>query len=221
MDSVAPATGSPLLDARNLRCERDERLLFSDVAFELGAGEVLQVEGPNGSGKTTLLRFLAGLSSRCEGDLRWQGQPMREARYEFVSDSLYIGHEPAVKLGLSPIENLRWHCALWQRPPRLGIDAALAKVGLRGYEDVQAQSLSAGQRRRIGLARLYLSPARLWILDEPFTAIDRAGVERLEALIAEHAESGGSAILTTHHALSLRGALKTLALTAPVSAMAL
>jgi len=203
---------SVLLGAYDLRCERDERVLFEGLTLELLAGEVLQVEGPNGSGKTTLLRYLAGLSSRCEGVLQWKGVDTLSSRYEFSSDSLYVGHESAVKLSLTPVENLRWHAALWQRPMKRDIDSALQQVGLSGYEDTPAQNLSAGQRRRIGLARLYLSPAQLWILDEPFTAIDKDGVAQLESLIADHAEQGGCAVLTTHHALAMRGRLRRLVL---------
>jgi len=194
---------APLLEARALRCERDERLLFERLDFVLRAGEVLQVAGPNGSGKTTLLRALAGLSSRVEGEMLWCGKPLAARRWEYLRESLYIGHEPAVKSGLSARENLRWHAALWQRTSGRDADEALAEFGLGRCLDTPALQLSAGQRRRIALARLLLSPARLWILDEPFTAIDHAGVAQVEGLVEAHARAGGAVLLTTHHRLGL------------------
>jgi heme exporter protein A len=194
---------APLLEARGLRCERDERLLFEGLAFTLRAGEVLQLAGPNGSGKTTLLRALAGLSTRVEGELLWCGRPLAAARWDYLRETLYIGHEPAVKPGLSARENLRWHAALWQRAGSCGIDRALAAIGLGRFLDTPALQLSAGQRRRVALARLLLSPARMWILDEPFTAIDHAGVAQIEELIAAHARAGGAVLLTTHHRLAI------------------
>jgi heme exporter protein A len=191
-----------LLEARGLRCERDERLLFRDLDFTLGRGEILQVAGPNGSGKTTLLRAVAGLSTRVQGELSWCGAPLDAARWEFNRETLYIGHEAAVKPGLTARENLRWHAGLWQRTRDISLDEALGRLGLGHTLDTPAQQLSAGQKRRIALARLVLSPASLWILDEPFTAIDHAGVAQIERLIAEHAAAGGAALLTTHHRLA-------------------
>ncbi|HEY5717626.1 MAG TPA: cytochrome c biogenesis heme-transporting ATPase CcmA [Motiliproteus sp.] len=193
----------PLLEANNLFCERDERILFENLSFTLNAGEILQVEGPNGSGKTTLLRILAGLSSAYEGDLQWKGESMDDARDDFLASMLYFGHLPGVKATLTAEENLRWYCAVHPLTRIEGISEALAKVGLRGFEDVPCHSLSAGQNRRVSLARLYFSEAPLWILDEPFTAIDKRGVAEKEALIAAHAAKGGSVILTTHHELAI------------------
>lgn len=193
----------PLFEARDLRCERDERVLFEGLSFALFPGEVVQVLGSNGAGKTTLLRAVAGLSSRVSGDMCWNGTPLQEARWDFLRESLYLGHDAAVKPGLSPVENLRWHAGLWGRTRDIGIVGALRAVGLGDHLDSPAQQLSAGQRRRVALARLLLSPALLWILDEPFTAIDLAGVAQVESLVAAHAEEGGAVLLTTHHRLSL------------------
>jgi heme exporter protein A len=197
-----------LLEARGLSCERDERLLFTGLDFSLRAGEILQVAGPNGSGKTTLLRALAGLSTRVSGELRWRGAPLARSHWEFFRDTLYIGHEAAVKPGLTPLENLRWHAGLWQRTRETGMAEALARMGLGHALDTPAQQLSAGQRRRVALARLLLSPAVLWILDEPFTAIDHAGVAQIEALISAHAAAGGATLLTTHHRLGIEGRVR-------------
>lgn len=193
----------PLFEARGLRCERDDRVLFEGLSFALFPGDVVQVLGPNGAGKTTLLRAVAGLSTRVAGSMFWGGLPLPDVRWEFLGGTLYLGHEAAVKPGLTPLENLRWHAGLWGRTRDIGIAGALRAVGLGTHLDTPAQQLSAGQRRRVALARLLLSPARLWILDEPFTAIDLDGVARVEALVADHAARGGAVLLTTHHKFSL------------------
>ncbi|MFW1677703.1 cytochrome c biogenesis heme-transporting ATPase CcmA [Pontibacter sp. JAM-7] len=191
-----------LLQANALFCERDERVLFENLKFELHRGDVLQIEGQNGSGKTTLLRILSGLSSHYEGELYWCGEPLADVRESFQAQMLYFGHHPGVKAMLTPEENLRWYTAVHPALDATSISSALDKVGLRGFEDVPCHSLSAGQNRRVSLARLYLSQAPLWILDEPFTAIDKRGVAEKEALIRQHAEQGGAVILTTHHELA-------------------
>jgi heme exporter protein A len=192
-----------LLKVENLFCERDERILFEGLCFSLEQGEVIQIEGQNGSGKTTLLRILSGLSSNFEGEIFWQGEAIDNVRDEFLSELLYFGHHPGVKAILSPEENLRWYAAMHPGIEQNKISYALEKVGLAGFEDVPCHTLSAGQNRRVSLARLYLSKARLWILDEPFTAIDKKGVAEKEQLILEHAAQGGTVILTTHHELGV------------------
>lgn len=192
---------SPLLELRDLGCERDERLLFSGLNLQLAAGEVVQIGGPNGAGKTTLLRALAGISGDYQGQIFYAGQPLPEACWDFARDRLYLGHLPGIKKSLTPSENLAWYLA--QTGGRISIDEALAAVGLYGYEDTPCYQLSAGQLRRVALARLHLAEARVWILDEPFTAIDKLGVTQLEALIARQSAQGGVVILTSHQDLSL------------------
>lgn len=199
-----------LLQVENLFCERDERILFEDLNFSLNLGEVIQIEGQNGSGKTTLLRILSGLSNNFEGEIYWQGEPVSDVNDEFRSELLYFGHHPGVKAILSPEENLRWYAAMHPGIDESQIFPALEKVGLRGYEDSPCHTLSAGQNRRVSLARLYLSKAKLWILDEPFTAIDKKGVAEKENLILEHASNGGSVILTTHHELGVGDKIRRL-----------
>lgn len=212
--TVKPATAAactaapPLLTVLGLGCERDERWLFEALDFSLEAGEILQIEGPNGSGKTTLLKILSGQFHDHEGEVLWRGQPVARVRDDFLGSLLYLGHQPGIKGTLTPLENLAWYQALAGHSRAAAVSptelawAALAAVGLAGFEDVPAQQLSAGQQRRIALARLHLTPRHLWVLDEPFTAIDTEGVNALEALLLAHAERGGSVVMTTHHRVS-------------------
>lgn len=197
---------------QQLACERDQRELFDGVSLRLEPGEVLQVAGPNGSGKTSLLRILAGLLPPAAGDIGYGEQSIFKlaGRERWRRDRLFIGHAPAVKGALSAEENLAWLCALSQPASAEAIWQALDKVGLRGFEDVLCQHLSAGQQRRVALARLYLEAHPVWILDEPFTAIDRSGVAALEAHLLAHAANGGTVILTTHHSLDHLQGLRTL-----------
>lgn len=201
------------LQAHQLACERDDRWLFQGLDVDIHSGEVVRIEGPNGSGKTTLLKILSGQLSDYHGELYWNGQPMREVREHFLTNLLYLGHAPGVKTGLTALENLSWYQALdGQRGSESERLDALAIVGLAGFEDVPAGQLSAGQQRRIALARLTLTPRALWVLDEPFTAIDRHGVAALEAQLVAHANSGGCVIVTTHHELASSPALRRIEL---------
>ncbi|WGL63691.1 cytochrome c biogenesis heme-transporting ATPase CcmA [Pseudomonas sp. CW003PS] len=192
----------PLLEAVALSCERDWRMLFEQLHFALQPGDMLQISGPNGSGKTSLLRLIAGLRQPTSGDILLQGQALNEQRSELARNLLWIGHAAGIKGLLSAEENLAWLCALHRPASREAIWQALEAVGLRGFEDVPCHTLSAGQQRRVALARLYLEDTPpLWVLDEPFTALDKSGVAQLEAHLAAHCERGGVVVLTTHHSL--------------------
>ncbi|MDH1621943.1 cytochrome c biogenesis heme-transporting ATPase CcmA [Pseudomonas chengduensis] len=191
-----------LLEAVALSCERDWRMLFEQLHFALQPGDMLQISGPNGSGKTSLLRLIAGLRQPTSGDILLQGQALAEQRSELARNLLWIGHAAGIKGLLTAEENLAWLCALHRPANREAIWQALEAVGLRGFEDVPCHTLSAGQQRRVALARLYLADTPpLWVLDEPFTALDKSGVAQLEGHLADHCERGGVVVLTTHHSL--------------------
>ncbi|EGR3965409.1 cytochrome c biogenesis heme-transporting ATPase CcmA [Vibrio cholerae] len=188
-----------MLEVKNLTAIRDERILFESLSFEIHAGELVQIEGRNGTGKTTLLRIIAGLGE-CEcGEILWQRSKIQSDRESYHQDLLFLGHQTGIKRELTVLENLRFYLAVHQQTvDEHAIFQALAKVGLAGREDVPVAQLSAGQQRRVALARLWLSKKPLWILDEPLTAIDKQGVSVLEALFLSHAQQGGIVILTTH-----------------------
>lgn len=195
----------PLLQAVDLQCERDERLLFRDLSFSIVPGTVTRVEGPNGSGKTTLLRILAGLNDAWSGQILWCGAPRSDSREAFLRNTLYLGHRPGIKALLTPVENLRALTAGRRPLPDRVLRQALAGTGLAGFEDVPCRTLSAGQQRRVALARLLVADEPLWLLDEVFTAIDLEGVSAIESLLQQRAAEGGAVVVTTHHELELPG----------------
>jgi len=192
-----------MLDVKELFCERDDRVLFRHLDFHLSAGQAIQVQGSNGSGKTTLLRILCGLNTDYTGELTWQGQAMEKCRPTFREKVFFLGHAPAINKSLTAAENLRWYCASRGIQNETGIPEALAFFGLQGYEDVPCYMMSAGQQRRVSLSRLKLARADLLVLDEPFTALDKRGVQELESMLANFVSDGGALLLTTHHPLQL------------------
>ncbi len=194
-----------MLEAVELACERDDRMLFTGLSFRVAPGDLLQVEGANGSGKTSLLRMICGFLPLQQGQLRWHTQAIGDNWPGFCQDLLYLGHRTAIKPGLTALENLRFLHSLHGHATDAQLWQALESVGLRGYEESYCRNLSAGQQRRVSLAQLYLSDAPLWVLDEIFTAIDKSGVAQFEALLRERAQQGGMVVFTTHHQMALPG----------------
>ena len=192
-----------VLKAEQLFCERDDRVLFRELSFSARAGEVIQIKGSNGSGKTTLLRVICGLNDNYHGTLKWFNEPIEDNQDDFYSSLIYLGHQVGVNKVLTPVENLRWSVGLRENVTSESIYQALAEIGLRGFEDSQCFSLSAGQQQRVSLSKLLLGTAIIWVLDEPFTTLDVDGVQLLEKLLGDHTRKGGVALVTTHHELSL------------------
>ncbi len=193
----------PSLEARNLECIRNDRVLFSNLGFSVHPGEVMQIEGHNGSGKTSLLRILCGLSLPNEGEVLWCGQSIDDVRYEYLSRLTYLGHHNGVKAELTPLENLAFARAISAPEKDADPEPILAALSLRGFEDVPCRTLSAGQNRRVGLARLLETRSLIWVLDEPFTALDRKGMRVVENIFEEHVTAGGMIVTTTHHPLNM------------------
>lgn len=193
--------GSPhhQLTINGLHLERGDRLLFKNLSFTLNSREALFLEGRNGSGKTSLLRTLCGLLLPNDGDILWNGEPIRELAEDYTRHLLYLGHKPGIKEELSGVENLRITSTLDGNPisEEIAWDA-LKRIGLKGFEDLPTKTLSQGQKRRVALARLLVSQASLWILDEPFVALDVVAVAELQEVMQQHLDKGGMLILTTH-----------------------
>jgi heme exporter protein A len=192
-----------LVEVQNLTCERGGRRIFREISFAIATGQVLTLEGPNGSGKSSALRIIAGLLPQAAGEVRMQ----MSAGYA-VSDSEergrltgWIGHNDGVKAQLTVMENAQFFAALYGA--RIDVANVLDHVGLKRLSDLPAQYLSAGQRKRLGLARLILSNRPLWLLDEPLSSLDAAGRRLAAELIGEHCDDGGIAIVATHETLGL------------------
>lgn len=195
----APAhAASPSLSARALRFSRNDTPVFGPIDFRVDPGEALLVRGDNGAGKTTLLRVVAGLLPPDAGQIAIDGRP---ADWRERSRAIaYLGHLPALKADLTALENLRFLRGLHGQRAGRGIADALALVGLAGYDDTLARQLSAGQRKRMSLARLWLSPAPVWLMDEPYANLDLDGIALVNDLVRAHLHEGGSALVTTHGA---------------------
>ena len=195
-----------MLEVSNLACSRGEHRLFSGLSFNLHLGQIMQVQGVNGSGKTSLLRTLCGFLMPDEGDIVWRGESIRELDEDYYAEMLYLGHLNAIKDELSALENLRISAGLSGiKLEEKEAIAALRRMGLRGREKLPTKVLSQGQRRRVALARLLVSDAKLWILDEPLTALDVGAIVLIQELIAEHLSGQGMVIFTTHQPLLVAG----------------
>ncbi|WP_374325305.1 cytochrome c biogenesis heme-transporting ATPase CcmA [Azonexus sp.] len=193
-----------MLEADNLECVRGERRLFAGLSFKLEAGELLYLQGRNGAGKTSLLRMLIGLLPPEAGAIRWQGEAIARRRDDYHAALCYLGHLNAIKEELTPLENLLAGARL--AGETLSEDDAidaLEQVGLAGREDLACKYLSQGQKRRVALARLVIDRRPLWILDEPFVALDVGAVDWLAGLISAHLQRGGMAVMTTHQPVAI------------------
>ncbi len=190
----------PIIKVENIAFERNDQQLFTPVDLALCAGDALHLQGPNGSGKTTLFQLLAGLLQPSQGCIHYCGQSIEKSRYDYRANLLYIGHQSAVKSMLTAEENLRWLSPSKTTPNQ--ISQALQRVGLKSRDHAQCHQLSAGQQRRVALARLITTDAKLWFLDEPFAALDKQGVELIETLMQSHLQQGGAVLFSSHQDLA-------------------
>jgi heme exporter protein A len=200
-----------LLSASELCLFRGERRLFQHLGFALQAGEMLLVEGANGSGKTSLLRAIAGLLSLDEGEVRWRGRATLEHRQALCSEMSWLAHRLGLKYDLTLIENLRFEARLrgarWHQ-----LESMLARLGLAGLKRLPVRSLSAGQQRRVALARLLLSDSLLWLMDEPFTNLDAAGHALVLDIIGKHLEDGGLCVVASHQPVDVAAPIQRIKL---------
>ena len=193
-----------MLETSNLECIRGDRHLFAGVGFRLEDGELLHLQGSNGSGKTSLLRMLCGLLPPAAGEILWRGQPIGKLGEDYRRELCFLGHHNAIKEELTPLENLMTSAVLADEPLEEGqaLDA-LEMLGLAGREDLACRYLSQGQKRRVALARMVNERRPLWLLDEPFVALDAAAVGQVAGLISAHLQRGGLAVLTTHQPVEI------------------
>ncbi len=204
-----------LLQTRDLSCMRNDRLLFECLDISLEAGQMLVVEGPNGCGKTSLLRILTGLRLADGGEVLWRGEPIDRLAGDYFEQVNYVGHHDGVKYELSCLENLRLARAMGS-PSNSDLDDVLEQVNLYAYGETEVGSLSAGQKRRLALARLLATEANLWILDEPFTSLDKASMAMFSSVFENHLQRKGMIVMTSHHEISLpQQSLQRLNLGAP------
>ncbi len=202
-----------LLQAVNVGCERGARRLFQPISFQLNAGAAIHLEGDNGAGKTTLLRSLSGLSPLAQGEVLWRGVPAADAASGFKRELLFLGHALGLKDELSALENVQLNAAMaGQTLSREAALQALATQGLKSRAHLPLRVLSQGQKRRVALARLQVSQAKLWLLDEPFVALDTEAVQALQVLLQQHLSQGGAMVFTSHQTVNLGAAVQALRL---------
>ncbi len=193
-----------MLSVRSLSCVRGENRLFTNVNFSVNAGQWLHVRGQNGVGKTSLLRILVGLTAPAAGEILWNEQSISANRHEFNQNLLYQGHYACTKDELTALENIKFSTRLdGVALDHTSAQKILHRLGLQGREDLPVRYLSAGQKRRVGMARLLARPAKLWVLDEPLTALDTVAIEILTGLLSEHVAGGGIVVLTSHQSVPL------------------
>ncbi|HVC02902.1 MAG TPA: cytochrome c biogenesis heme-transporting ATPase CcmA [Steroidobacteraceae bacterium] len=200
------------LAAETIHVWRGERHVLRGVSFAVEPGQLLHVFGPNGAGKTTLLRVVCGLLRPEQGRILWAARPIQTVQAEYQAAMAYASHEAALKADLTALENLRYAVGLKRRVQDGELRTALERTGVGACADLPARVLSAGQRRRVALARVLAVRARLWLLDEPFANLDTKGTELMGGLLEQHIAAGGSALVVAHHALQLGCAIGRLGL---------
>jgi heme exporter protein A len=196
-------TPSEGLAVENVHVWRGDRHVLKGVSVHVRPTELLHIAGPNGTGKTTLLRVITGLLRPEQGSVTWRGQSTTEYRQQFQGDLAYASHEPALKSDLTPLENLRFSVGLKRRVTRAELNAALERTGVAACADLPTRVLSAGQRRRVTMARILAMQASLWVLDEPFANLDAQGTVLLAGMLRAQVESGGMALVVAHHELDV------------------
>lgn len=195
----------PMLEAQELSCDRGERRLFAGIDFQLAEGEWIHVRGPNGCGKTTLLRAVCGLVRLSRGEIRWGGHRIGSLGEDYWADLCYVGHLDALQAELSSRENLRFASRLSRTPAAAkALSRALEELGLASCAELPTKLLSQGQRRRAALCRLLITQAPLWILDEPFNALDSSALETVRGTVNHHLSRGGLVLLASHRDVTLR-----------------
>ena len=199
------------LEARDLTLFRGERCLFNQLSFALNDAELLVLEGSNGSGKTSLMRAIAGLLTFDEGSLHWAGQPVNRDRQYFRQQFTWLGHRTGLKHDLTPVENLRFDSTLRARNDR-SFEEVFERLGITRLATLPVRLLSAGQQRRVALCRLLLAGTPLWLVDEPFTNLDRQGRQLVLDVVGEHLATGGLCIMAAHHDIEVRGTMRRLQL---------
>lgn len=197
-----------MLKVEELGCERNDRTLFSGLSFELKSGELIQVDGPNGSGKTTLLRIICGLLPTDEGKIYWCGEPINRNRFDYLSQLIFVGHKHGIKDELTAKENLCVDQVLAGQRSSISADQALRQLGVDECRDQLCRQLSAGQRQRVALARLLVSVGKLWVLDEPLTALDRVAQNVVQDLLSNHLNNDGMVVITSHQKMDWSGLSK-------------